>query len=104
MAELITVSVKIPKKLDDDLEDYMKENGYATKTEVFRELLRGQLYKTVENMRGALKGEVRRFKGSDGDWRRQEWKKALKKAGGDAQKAAALLDKKEKKALSDLRL
>ncbi len=104
MVELVNVSLKIPKKLNDDLEEYMRDNGYATKTEVFRELLRAQLYKTVEGMRGALKGKVKPLDRPHGDWRRNEWKAAIKEAGGDPRKAAALLDEKEKRALTGLRL
>lgn len=101
---MVNISLKIPKKLNDDLEEYMRVNGYATKTEVLRELLRAQLYKTVEGMRGVAKGNVKPSGGSHGDWRRKEWEAALKEAGGDPRKAVALLDEKEKQATSGLRL
>ena len=93
---LVTISARIPKKLNDELEKYAEERGYASKTEVLRELLRNSLYEGLDNMRGALKGKVKPLKGTMGDWRREEWKKALKKAKGDARKATEILDRELK--------
>ncbi len=102
MVELVTVSLRIPREMNLALERYVEGHGYASKTEVLREWLRSLLYENAEVLKGALKGRVKPS-GQPGAWRRKEWKNALKEAGGDARKAVALLDKREKKAISGLR-
>lgn len=102
MVELVTISARIPKQLNDALEEYTAEHGYASKTEVLREWLRGLLYENIHGMKGALKGKVKSTESRA--WRENEWKTALKEVNGDAKKAAILLDEKERKALSGLRL
>lgn len=104
MVDFVTVSARIPKKLNDDLEEYMQEGGYGSKTEVLRELLRGLLYQRVERMKGSFKGASKRQTDTLGDWRKKTWASALEQSGGNAKKAAALLDEKEREALSDLHL
>ncbi len=97
-----TVSFRMPKRLNDALEECVKNGGYASKTELLREAIRHQLYANISAMRGALKGKT--APASMSDWRKEQWDKALRLSGGDARKAAALLDEIGKKALSGLKL
>ena len=101
--DLVTISARIPRKLNDDLEGYAKRLGYASKTEVLREMLRNELYGSIGAMRGALKGKVA-LKESMAEWRRNQWNGQLLRAGGDRKKAAEISKKDEEKALSGLRL
>jgi len=101
--DLVTISARIPRKLNDDLEGYAKSLGYASKTEVLREMLRNELYGSIGAMRGALAGKVAP-KESMAEWRRNQWNAQLLRAGGDREKAVEISKKDEKKALSGLRL
>ena len=101
--ELVTISARIPRKLNDDLEGYAKSRGYASKTEVLREMLRNELYGSIGAMRGALKGKVTP-KESMAQWRRNQWNAQLQRSGGDRKKAMELAKKDEENALSTLRL
>jgi Arc/MetJ-type ribon-helix-helix transcriptional regulator len=98
----VIVSFRMPKTLNDALEECVKNGGYASKTELLREALRAQLYANISAMRGSVKG--RKAPASMSDWRKKQWEEALKLSGGDARKAVALLDAKGKKALSGLKL
>ena len=98
--ELVSVSLRIPKKLDDDLQEYVRHGAYASKTEVLREALRALLYRQVDAMTGALKGKA---KSSLSKARKRQWRAALKKAGGNPRKAFGLLEEEEQKSLAGLR-
>lgn len=98
----VTISLRIPKGLNDDLEKYARLGRYASKTELLREAIRSHLYESAKSMKGALK-ENAKPRISLSEWRAQEWKSALKQAKGDAKKAASLIDEKEKNALEGLR-
>ncbi|MEK6924346.1 MAG: ribbon-helix-helix domain-containing protein [Candidatus Micrarchaeota archaeon] len=100
----ITVSARIPEKLDGELGAYAERWGYASKTEVLREALRDLLHEDLNGMRGALKGKATPVFNSVGEARRHAWNAALKKAGGDREKAYAIIDAQEKKALAGLKL
>lgn len=98
--ELVTVSVRIPKALNDQLENYAEEHGFATKTEVLRDFIRKELaMQSVRAMAGALKGKVKNPPKSISEWRKKRWDDALKKAGGDREKAVKILRQEEEKAL-----
>ncbi|MFA5108071.1 MAG: ribbon-helix-helix domain-containing protein [Candidatus Micrarchaeia archaeon] len=99
--ESVTISLRIPKALNADLEKYAKLGNYASKTELLREAIRATLYESIGTMKGALKAKSRSLTTSQ--WRASEWKKALKNCGGDAKKAALMLEEKEKKAVSSLK-
>ena len=101
--ELVTISARIPRKLNDDLEEYASRLGYASKTEVLREMLRNELYGSIGAMRGALKEKVALKEGM-AEWRRNQWDAQLQRAGGDRKKAIEISRNDEKKALSGLRL
>ena len=101
--ESVTISLRIPKALNADLERYVKKGRYASKTELLREAIRATLYDSVTRMKGALKSKIESPLPLS-QWRAKEWKAALKKANGDSEKAAEILKKKEKKALSGLKL
>lgn len=100
--ETITISMRLPKGLHDDLEKYVKLGNYASKTEALREAIRAKLYESTAAMRGAIKTKKKITPMSA--WRKKEWDAALKKAGGDSKKAAQILKQKEKKAISGLKL
>ena len=100
--ELVSVSLRIPKKLDDDLQEYVRHGAYASKTEVLREALRALLYRQVDAMTGALKGKAK-AKSSLSKARKRQWRAALKKAGGNPRKAFGLLEEEEQKSLAGLR-
>jgi len=101
-SDSVTISLRIPKTLNADLEKYVKRGKYASKTEALREAMRAKLYSGIESMRGAIK--KKRKNTSLSDWRAKEWKSALKKANGDSKKAYAIIKAREKKALEGLKL
>ncbi len=103
MSELVSVSLRLPKQLSDDLDEIVEEGHYASKTEVLREALRALLYQQIDSMTGALKGKVRKDSSPLSEERKLEWDNALKKAGGNRKKALTILDNEEKKNLSGLR-
>ena len=98
----VIVPFRMPKALNDALEESVKNGGYASKSELLREALRAQLYANISAMRGAVKGK--KAPASMSDWRKSQWENSLRLSGGDARKAVALLDAKGKKALSGLKL
>ncbi len=100
--ELVTISARIPKSMYDSMDEIVKARGYATRTELLREMIRDEILQDIESMRGALKGKVK-FKGTVSQMMRKEWKKALKQAGGNAKKASDIMDKLEKEALRGLK-
>ncbi len=100
--ELVSISLRIPKKLDDDLQEYVRRGAYASKTEVLREALRALLYRQVDAMTGALKGRAKAGS-SLSKTRKRQWNRALKKAGGDPRKAFEMLEKEEGESLAGLR-
>ena len=97
------ISLRIPRSMNKDMGYAVKSGGYSSRTELVREALREKLYKSIEEMRGALKGKVK-LKGTHAQWRREQWKTALKRAKGDPHKASDIMDKDEKEALKGLRL
>ena len=101
--DLVTISARIPRKLNNDLEEYASSLGYASKTEVLREMLRNELYGSIGAMKGALKGKVK-LKGSMSQWRKEQWQKALKSAKGDVRAAFGIMERDDKEALRGLRL
>jgi Arc/MetJ-type ribon-helix-helix transcriptional regulator len=101
--ELVTISARIPRKLNADLEEYASSLGYASKTEVLREMLRNELYGSIGAMRGALKGKVI-LKESMQKWRLAQWNAQLLRAGGDRKKAIEIAKHDEEGAVSGLRL
>jgi Arc/MetJ-type ribon-helix-helix transcriptional regulator len=103
MSELVSVSLRIPKKLDSDLDDFVEKGGYASKTEVLREALRALLYRQVDDMTGALKGANVSAR-SLAESRRLDWDAALAQAQGDAKKALKIVGRLEKRHLKGLRL
>ena len=98
----VIVSFRMPKALNDALEESVKNGGYASKTELLREAIRAQLYANISAMRGAVKGK--KAPTSMSDWRKEQWEDALRLSGGDTRKAVALLDEQGRKALSGLKL
>lgn len=105
--ETVLISARIPKTMDKDMGYAVKSGGYASRTELLREAVREKLYKnayrSLEAMRGALKGKVK-VKGTMRQWRKMMWDKALKRAKGDHHKAYEILKKDEREAIKDLRL
>ncbi len=102
MADASTiVSFRMPKALNDALEEEVKKGRYASKTELLREAIRAQLYANISAMRGAVKGKKAPV--SMSGWRKSQWEDALRLSGGDTRKAVALLDEKGRKALSGLK-
>ncbi len=92
--ELVTISLRLPKAVNDQLEAYVVEKGYATKTEVVREWIRTELAMAqLRKTRGALKGQGIVMPKSMTEWRKADWKRLLKKADGDEKKAIQLLQK-----------
>ncbi len=103
--ELVTISLRIPKKMNKELEAEAKRKQYATKTEVVREAIRNRLYyEAFAPLRGALKGKVKTDGKTMGEWRREMWQEYLKKAGGDPYKASELQRKDEAEAIKGLKL
>jgi Arc/MetJ-type ribon-helix-helix transcriptional regulator len=100
---LTTISLRIPKVLNKDIERYVKLGRYASKTELLREAIRAQLYGSTDKMRGALKNRAQAPKDIS-KWREQIWQSALKKAGGDKKKAVLILEQEQKKSLEGLKL
>lgn len=102
--ELVTISLRIPKKMNKELEAEAKRKQYATKTEVVREAIRNRLYyEAFAPMRGALKGKVESAGKTMSQYRKEWWDDALKKAGGDRKKAIQILKEDEEKSLGGLR-
>ncbi|MBI4361450.1 hypothetical protein HY572_06815 [Candidatus Micrarchaeota archaeon] len=102
--ELVTISARIPKTLNDELEAYAEQNGYATKTEVLRDWIRKELaMQSVRAMAGALKGKVKNPPKSFSAWRKKRWDDALAKAGGDEHRAVQILRREEKEASKGFR-
>jgi len=101
--ESTLISLRIPKTMDRDIGNAVKSGGYSSRTELMREALREKLYKGLDEMRGALKGKVK-LKGTMSEWRKKQWKNALKKAKGDPYKASEIMKKDEQEALKGLRL
>lgn len=90
--QLVTISLRLPKAVNDQLEAYAVEKGYATKTEVLRDWIRTELAKTeISKLRGALKGQGIKMPESMTEWRKADWKRMLKEAGGDEKKALKML-------------
>ena len=81
--ESVIVSFRMPRRMSEDMDRSVKEGRYASKTELMREALREKLYKSIDGMKGALKGKVK-VSGSMRAWRLKVWKQELKKAKGDA--------------------
>jgi len=48
MGNLITVTVKIPQELNEKIERKMRKDGYATTSELIRDLLREYVKEYVE--------------------------------------------------------
>ncbi len=104
MDDLVTISLRIPKRLNRELEDEAKRKHYATKTEIVREAIRNRLYlEAFAPLRGALKGKVKNPITDVGKWRRERWQVYLKKAGGDRQKAATMMLKDDEDAAAGLK-
>ena len=104
MEDLVTISLRIPRKMNAELEQEAKRKHYATKTEIVREAIRRRLYYEVfAPMRGALKGKVKSDGKTMSEWRRDRWQEFLKQAGGDRRKAYELQKKDEEEAIKDLK-
>ncbi len=102
MEELVTISARIPKSLDFGLGEYSKRMRYTSKSEALREIIRQRVFGTIDALAGSAVGKIGGK--SMSQWRKEEWKKALKASDGDARKAAKILEKNERKALEGLRL
>lgn len=100
--ELVTISARIPKSMYDSMDEIVKARGYATRTELLREMIRDEILQDIESMRGALKGKVK-FKGTVSQMMRRKWKSALKQAKGDDQLAIEIMNREQKEALRGLR-
>ncbi|MBI2445086.1 hypothetical protein HYV43_01725 [Candidatus Micrarchaeota archaeon] len=90
--QMVTISLRLPKTVSDQLDAYIAEKGYATKTEVVRDLIRTKLaMESLEKTRGALKGQGIVMPKSMTEWRKKDWQRLLAKANGNEKKALALL-------------
>ncbi len=104
MEDLITISIRIPKKMNEELESEAKRRHYATKSEVVREALRSRLYyEAIAPLRGALKGKVDLEGKTTAQWRRDQWQEFLKKSGGDRKKALQMHIAEMEKAVEGLK-
>ncbi|MBI5225731.1 hypothetical protein HY994_00645 [Candidatus Micrarchaeota archaeon] len=102
--QMVTISLRLPKSVSDQLDAYIAEKGYATKTEVVRDLIRTKLaMESLEKTRGALKGKGIVMPKSMTEWRKKNWERLLKEAGGDRKKAIELWQKETEDAVKDLR-
>ena len=101
MEDSVLVSLKIPRKLLKAADEYADEYGYSSRTELFREALRREIWQELLKFRGVLQGKVppsnEVFK-----LRRKMWKDALKQADGDTFKADEIMDKRAKEAAKRL--
>lgn len=101
--ELVTISARIPRSMYRTMDELVKQRGYASRTELLREMIRQEVLRDILSMQGALRGKVR-MRESVFAMRRRMWRTALKKAGGDAQKASEMMDAQEKETLKGFRL
>ena len=101
--ELVTISARIPKNMYDGMDKIVAEKGYASRTELLREMIRAEVLQDIMSLQGALKGKVK-MKESVSAMRRRMWKEALKKAGGDAHKASEIMEANKKETLKGFRL
>ncbi len=94
--QMVTISLRLPKSVSDQLDAYIVEKGYATKTEVVRDLIRTELAKAeVGKLRGALKGQGIVMPKSMTEWRKADWERRLKEAGGNRKKALEKIEKEQ---------
>ena len=101
---MVTISLRLPKSVSDQLDAYIVEKGYATKTEVLRDWIRTELAKAeIGKLRGALKGQGIVMPKSMTEWRKKNWARLLEEAGGNRKKAIELWQKETEEAVKDLR-
>lgn len=102
--QMVTISLRLPKSVSDQLDAYIVEKGYATKTEVLRDWIRTELAKAeIGKLRGALKGQGIVMPKSMTEWRKKNWARLLEEAGGNRKKAIELWQKETEEAVKDLR-
>ena len=100
---LVTISARIPRSMYRTMDELVKQRGYASRTELLREMIRQEVLRDILSMQGALKGKVK-MKESVFAMRRRMWRTALKKAGGDPHKASEIMEADKKERLRGFRL